>query len=386
MRAYKTEINPNSRQKRIINQAIGVCRFVYNLYISHNKEIYEKEHRFVSAMEFSKWLNNEFIPNNPEYGWIKSASSKAAKKSMMNAEKAFKNFFDGKSKFPRFKKKKNQDVKMYFVKNDANTIIPCERHRIKIPTLGWVSIKEYGYIPGNAVIKSGTVSCKGDRYYVSVIVDEDLQGNGEPFSEGVGIDLGVKEFAVISNGETKGNINKTRKARKLEKKLKREQRRLSRKYENKKKRGEKAAAKSANIGKQRLKVQKLHQRLKNIRHNHVNKFISELAKTKPEYVVIEELNIKGMMKNRHLSKAIAQQNFYYFRTRLGNKCKQLGIELRTVSKWYPSSKMCSCCGNIKHDLRLSDRVYKCGKCGFEIDRDLNAAINLRNSKEYAIAR
>lgn len=381
MRAYKTEINPTPEQKQIIHQTIGVCRFIYNFYLAHNKEVYVKEKKFVSGMNFSKWLNNEFIPNNPEYNWIKEVGSKAVKQSIMNGEKAFKKFFKGESKFPRFKKKRNNDVKAYFPKNNY-TDWTVERHRVKIPTLGFVQLKEKGYIPVNLEVTSGTVSYEAGRYYVSVLVKEELQQNHLPYSEGIGIDLGVKEFAVISNGLEKKNINKTKKIKNLEKKLKREQRRLSKKYENKKKG---VATKSAkNIDKQALKVQKLHQKLKNIRHNYVNEIVSELVKNKPEYITIEDLNIKGMMKNRHLSKAIAQQNFYYFKTKLQKKCKQLGIELRIVSRWYPSSKTCACCGNIKKDLKLSDRVYICEECGYKKDRDLNAAINLKNAKEYAI--
>jgi len=382
MRAYKTEINPTPEQKQIIHQTIGVCRFIYNFYLAHNKEVYVKEKKFVSGMNFSKWLNNEFIPNNPEYNWIKEVGSKAVKQSIMNGEKAFKKFFKGESKFPRFKKKRNNDVKVYFPKNNY-TDWTVERHRVKIPTLGFVQLKEKDYVPVNSEVTSGTVSYEAGRYYVSVLVKEELQQNHLPYSEGIGIDLGVKEFAVISNGLEKKNINKTKKIKNLEKKLKREQRRLSKKYENKKKG---VATKSAkNIDKQALKVQKLHQKLKNIRHNYVNEIVSELVKNKPEYITIEDLNIKGMMKNRHLSKAIAQQNFYYFKTKLQKKCKQLGIELRIVSRWYPSSKTCACCGNIKKDLKLSDRVYICEECGYKKDRDLNAAINLKNAKEYAIA-
>lgn len=382
MRAYKTEINPTPKQRSIIHQTLGVCRFIYNFYLGNNKEIYAKEKRFVSGMDFSKWLNNEFIPNNPEYDWIKCVSTKAVKQAIMNGEKAFKKFFKGESKFPRFKKKKNNDVKAYFPKNNA-TDWTIERHRVKIPTLGFVQIKEKGYIPINSIVTSGTVSFEAGKYYVSVLVKEELKQNYLPYSENIGIDLGLKEFAVISNDIQYKNINKTKKIKKLEKKLKREQRRLSKKYENKKKGVATNSAK--NIDKQILKVQKLHQRLKNIRQNFVNQTVSELVKIKPESITIEDLNIKGMMKNKHLSKAIAQQNFYYFRTKLKNKCKQNGIELRIVSRWYPSSKTCACCGNIKKDLKLSDRVYICEECGFEIDRDLNAAINLKNAKEYTIA-
>jgi len=272
MRAYKTEINPTDKQKHIIHQTIGNCRFIYNFYLAHNKEIYEKEKKFVSGIEFSKWLNNDFIPNNLEYKWIKDVSSKAIKQAIINGEKAFKRFFIGKSKFPRFKK------------------------------------------------------------------------------------------------------------------LKREQRKLSRKYESlKKKIKKKEDATRRNISKQIVKVQILHQKLTNIRHNYINQVINEVAKNKPKHITIEDLNVKGMMKNRHLAKAVAKQNFYNFRIKLENKCKISNIELRVVSRFYPSSKTCSCCGYIKKDLKLSDRVYICDDCGFEIDRDLNASINLANAKIYKIA-
>jgi len=385
VRAYKTEINPTQKQKQLIHQTIGVCRFVYNFYIVHNKEIYQKEKRFVSGYEFSKWLNNEFIPNNKIFSWIKDVSSKAVKQSIMNGEKAFKKFFKKESKFPKFKKKKSQDVKVYFPKNNRTDWI-VERHRIKIPTLGFVRLKEKGYVPVGVDVTSGTVSYKAGRYYVSVLVKDEKQINNCLTSiGGIGIDLGLKEFAVISNNIIKPNINKTEEIIRLEKKLKREQRCLSRKYENKKKRGEKSAIKSANIDKQILKIQKIYQRLSNIRIDYLNKIVNELAKNKPKYITIEDLNIKDMMKNKHLSKAIAQQNFYSFKVKLENKCKQHEIELRIVDRFYPSSKTCSCCGNIKKDLKLSDRVYICNKCELKIDRDLNASINLMNAKEYKIA-
>ena len=242
LRSYKTEINPTFEQQQIINRTIGVCRYVYNFFIAYNKSIYENEKRFVTGMEFSKWLNNEFIPNNSDYAWIKEVSSKSVKQSIMNADKSFKNFFKGRTRFPKFKKKTKSDVKMYFVKTDAKAIISCERHRIKIPTLGWVQIKEKGYIPTNPnthTIKSGTVSCKAGRYYVSVLIDVPDTEKPQLNDFGLGIDLGIKEFAVISNGIVKKNINKTAKLRKLEKQLKREQRCLSRKYEDLKKRNNK---------------------------------------------------------------------------------------------------------------------------------------------------
>mgnify|MGYP003591840285 CR=1 FL=1 len=385
LRAYKTEINPIQEQKIKINQTIGVCRYIYNFYLAHNKEIYELEKRFVSGMDFSKWVNNEYLPNNPEYRWIKSVSSKAVKQAIMNGEKAFKRFFKGESKFPRFKKKKRQDVKAYFPKNNK-TDWTIERHRLKIPTIGFVGLKEKGYIPTKGIVKSGTVSIQAGKYFVSVLVDTiENSHNNQPKTEEIGIDLGIKDLAKISNNKTYKNINKTSRVRKIEKKLKREQKRLSRKYENKKKRGEKTATYSANIAKQVKKVQAIHMKLTNIRKDYTNKVVNEIVKPKPSHITIEDLNVRGMMKNRHLAKAVSQQNFYYFRQKLNQKCKANNIELRIVDRFYPSSKTCSCCGNIKKDLNLSDRTYICLECGLVIDRDLNASINLANASIYKVA-
>ena len=388
LKSYKTEINPTLEQIQKINKTIGTCRFIYNFYLSHNKELYDNGEKFMTARSFSVWLNNEFIPNNSEFLWIKEVSSKSVSKSMENAYTAFTRFFKKQSNFPRFKKKNKSDVKMYFVKDNPKDCL-CERHRIKIPTLGWVKLKEKGYIPTTKdgyVIKSGTVSCKAGRYYVSVLIDTSDTEKPQLNDFGLGIDLGVKEFAVISNGTVKKNINKTAKLKKIEKQLKREQRCLSRKYEGLKKRNNKMKGEATrqNIQKQVLKVQKLHQRINNIRTDYINKCVNEIVKTKPSYITIEDLNVKRMMKNKHLSKAIASQKFYEFRTKLEAKCKELGIELRIVDKWYSSSKLCHKCGRIKKDLKLSDRNYIC-ECGYHADRDYNASLNLRDAISYKIA-
>ena len=385
-RAYKIEINPTDDQKSKIHQTIGVSRFIYNFYIAHNKEIYDREGKFVSGMDFSKWLNNEYIPNNKDMKWIKEVSSKATKQAIMNGDKAFRDFFKKAKGFPRFKKKKNQDVKAYFPKNNK-TDWTLERHKVKIPTLGWVRLKEFGYIPVNSIVKSGTVSQKADRYYVSILVEETYIKISNPNNEGLGIDLGIKEFAICSNGNKFKNINKTSTVKKIEKKLKREQRKLSRKYESLKIRNKnikEGRATRQNIQKQVVKVQRLHQRLANIRTDYINKTVFSIVKQKPSYITIEDLAVSNMMKNKHLSKAISSQKFFEFKTKLMSKCKQNNIELRIVDRFYPSSKTCSNCGKIKKDLKLSDRIYKCD-CGFTIDRDLNASINLKNAKEYKIA-
>lgn len=387
LKSFKTEINPTQEQMNKINKTIGTCRFVYNFYLAHNKELYDSEKIFLSGMDFQKWLNNIYLKENPEYSWIKQVSSKSVKQSIMNADKAFKRFFKKQSGFPRYKKKNRANVKMYFVKNNPNDCL-CERHRINIPTLGWVRLKEKGYIPASKQgyrIKSGTVSRKSGRYYVSVLIDVPDTEKPQLNTFGLGIDLGIKEFAVMSNGIVKKNINKTAKLRKLKKQLKREQRCLSRKYEDLKKRTKKKGESTRqNIQKQLLKVQRLHQRIDNIRTDYMNKIIAEIVKTKPSYVTIEDLNVKGMMKNRYLAKAVASQKFYEFRIKLETKCKETGIELRIVDRWYPSSKLCHKCGCLKKDLKLSDRKYIC-KCGYHADRDFNASLNLRDALTYKLA-
>ena len=383
LKSFKTEINPTEEQKVKIRKTIGTCRFIYNFYLAHNKELHESGKKFMSSSRFRVWLNNEYLPNHPEYSWIKEAYSKSVTQAVNDGQTAFTRFFNHKSAFPKFKKKGKSDVKMYFVRNNPKDCL-CERHRIKIPSLGWVRIKEKGYIPTTKdgyVIKSGHVSIKADRYYVSVLIEIPDKTTASNSSEGIGIDLGLKDFAIVSNGKTYKNINKSARLRKLEKKLAREQRGLSRKYENLKKGG---STQKKNIQKQRLKIQKLHQRIDNIRTDYINKIIAEIVKTKPSYITIEDLNVSGMMKNRHLSKAVASQKFYEFKTKLLAKCKEYGIELRIVDRWYPSSKTCHCCKNIKKDLKLSDRLFRCD-CGYIEDRDFNAALNLRDATTYEVA-
>ena len=383
LKSFKTEINPTEEQKARIRKTIGTCRYVYNFYLGHNKALHDDGEKFMTGKSFSLWLNNEYIPDNPDKTWIREVYSKAVKKSIEDGCAAFTRFFKHQSDFPKFKKKGKSDVKMYFVRNNPKDC-QCERHRLKIPTLGWIRIKEKGYIPTTKdgyMIRSGTVSVKAGRFYVSVLVEIPDVNIDNSSNEGIGIDLGLKDFAIISNGKTYRNINKSAGLKKLEKQLIREQRSLSRKYESLKK-GE--STQRANIQKQKLKVQKLHHKMDNIRTDYINKTIAEIVKTKPSYITIEDLNVKGMMKNRCLSKAVASQKFYEFRKRLKAKCDEKGIELRVADRFYPSSKTCHHCGSIRKNLKLSDRIYRC-ECGYVADRDFNAALNLKDAKTYRIA-
>ena len=382
-KALKIEIKLTEEQKIQVNKTIGTERFIYNEYIKYNQEQYELGNKFVSANDFSKYINNVYLPNNPDKKWIKDVSSKSVKQAMIYGEKAFKNFFKGLSAFPVFKKKAKNDLGAYFVKNNK-TDFEFYRHKIKIPTLKFVRVKEYGYIPKNAIIKSGTITKIADRYFLSLVMEvDDIVKTENKNIKGLGVDLGIKDTAICSNGMVFKNINKTKKVKKLKKKLKREQRKMSRSVEYSK--SKKIKLKECkNFNKKKLKVQKLFYRLNCIRDDYNNKIVDEITRAKLKYITIEDLKVSNMMKNKHLSKAIQEQNFYAIRTKLINKCKERNIELRLVDTFYPSSKTCSCCGEIKKDLKLNDRIYKCCNCGLEIDRDYNASINLEKAKIYKV--
>ncbi|MGM9580079.1 MAG: RNA-guided endonuclease InsQ/TnpB family protein [Anaerovibrio sp.] len=398
LKAFKTEIFPTEEQKIKIIRSIGVARFLYNRYIAYNRRLYKmyqrglldkKQKHFVTANEFDKYVNHNLKKELP---WIEQCGSKARKKALVNAERAFKRFFSGVSGFPNFKKKANQDIKLYFPKNNKGDWT-IWRHKLMIPTLKQVRLREYGYLPAGAKVTNGTVSYIADRFYVSVVVDideksrynKDFESCCARQTEGLGIDLGVKDLAIVSDGRVFKNINKSSKVKRLEKRLRREQRRLSRKYGFRKKKGGKTAAASANIEKQRLRVQKLHQRIARIREDYENKTVHEIVKQKPRFITMEDLNVKGMMKNRHLAKAVAVQRFNRMSAKLKRKAEIIGIELRKVGRFYPSSKICHACGHIHKDLKLKDRVYVCPECGYTADRDYNASLNLRDAKEYRVA-
>lgn len=398
LKAFKTEIAPTKKQQEKIIRSIGIARYLYNQFIAYNKKLYKMYQRglldshqkhFVGAKDFDKYVNHNLKIQLP---WIDECGSKARKKALVNAETAFRKFFDGKASFPRFKKKANQDVKLYFPKNNKGDW-RIYRNKLMIPTLKNVRLKECGYLPVGAVATNGTVSYKAGKFYVSVVVDidekskynKDLETAYHTVTDGIGIDLGIKDLAIVSNGNTFKNINKYSKVKRLEKRLRREQRCLSRKYEFRKQKGGITATASANIDKQKLKVQKIHQRIDKIREDYENKVIHEIVKQKPRFITVEDLNVKGMMKNKHLAKAVAAQRFSLILTKLKRKAEIIGIEFRTVDRFYPSSKTCHTCGHIHKGLKLKDRVYICPKCGYTEDRDFNAALNLRDAKEYRVA-
>ena len=384
LKTYKIEIKLTGEQKLKINKSMGICKYLYNEMIATNELLHQQyklgnsDKKFMSGMEFDKYVNNKL---SKQLGWIKDCGSKARKSSIMDCDLAFKKFFKKNGGFPKYKKK-NDSVGLYFPKNNL-TDFTIERYRVKFPSIGYIRFKEYGYIPINSNIKSGTITKQANKYFISLLVDSDVLLNKiiNNKSEPLGIDLGLKDFAIISDKKVFKNINKSKKVKKLEKSLKRQQRSLSRKLIKNKITEVKTAN---NIKKNILEIQKLNMRLRNIRVEYVRFVVNSLVKLSPQFIAIEDLNVKGMMKNRCLSKAISNQNFYYFRLFLAQQCNKNNIELRIVDRWFPSSKTCNCCGQINKDLKLKDRIYKCD-CGYTEDRDLNASFNIRDCSIYKIA-
>ena len=388
-RAYKVELNPTAEQIQQIERTMGVCRYVYNLFVATNRDNYIGNRAgYMNGYDFSKWLNHEYREANPDKLWVWEVSSKAVKKAIMNADTAYKNFMKGRSGFPKFKRRNGRPTGMYLPRNNPADL-KIERHRGKIPTLGWVRFKEYGYVPCKVQAISVTITRRARRYFASFVF-ETVKATPENYkkSEGIGIDLGVKSFAVVSDGREYPNINKASRMRILIRRLKREQRKFSRKIQAKLQRKEETASKKctrSNLDKQRLKVQRAYMRVTNKRHDYITKTVHAIVMSRPEYITIEDMNVSGMMKNRHLSRAISESEFWSFRALLERKCRDYGVELRMVSRFYPSSKTCSSCGYVKKELKLSDRIYICPECGLVIDRDMNAAVNLKNCKKFTTA-
>ena len=382
MRTYKVEVKLNIEQEHLYKLNTSACRVVYNLYVEHINLCLRSKQKPMNNYTFSKWFNNEYLPNHEDKKWIKDASSKAVRHAIDCCYQGYARFLKGIGRPPKFKNFRNDNTGYFFVRNSRSSVIKHERHKIKVPCLGWVTLKEKNYLSINSVITSGTITKRAGRYFISVLIEDEPQRDSLNCNEGIGIDLGIKTFMSTSKNAEFANINKSKKIRKLEKSLRRQQRALSRKFEAKKKDKERTTCK--NLEKNKLRVQKLHYRLECARKGYINKCIDEVIRWKPAYITLEDLNIKGMLRNRHLSKAIRGSLLYYTKEKLLEKATKHNIEVREVDRFYPSSKTCSKCGHVKEDLQLKDRVYKCSKCGLEIDRDLNAAINLKNAKDYKV--
>ena len=390
IKSIKVKLNPNNKQLTKLFQYTGCARFAYNWAINREEENHKQGNKFLSDMDLRKEFTQ--LKKLSEYKWLNEVSNNVTKQAIKDACNAYKNFFKGQSKFPKFKSRKHSTPSFY----QDNVVIQFTNTHVKVEAfsmskkqnkqkLNWIKLYEKRKIPTDCKYMNPRFTYDGLYWYVSVSieVDDDIDNteNIPQSNEGIGIDLGIKDLAVCSDKNTYKNINKTQRVKKLEKKKRRLQRSVSRRY-NKNKKGENYC-KTSNIIKREKELLKTSKRLTNIRHNYLHQTTSEIIKRKPSFICIEDLNVSGMMKNKHLSKAVQEQGFYEFRRQIEYKAKWNNIPLIIADRFFPSSKMCSCCGHIKKDLKLSDRIYKC-ECGNIINRDFQASLNLKKYGEDAL--
>ena len=365
--AKKIRLYPTEEQEQKLWQSVGTARFIYNWTLNRQEKSYKNGGKFIKDSDLRKEITRL---KKDKLSWLNEVSNNVAKQSVKDCCNAYKNFFKGLVDKPKFKSRKNSKPSFY---NDTSKLKAKEKS-VLIEKIGWVKTKEQ--LPMDVKYTNPRISYDNKYWYLSVGIEEEMpvvQLTGES----LGIDVGIKDLAVCSNGMTFKNINKSKEVIRLKKSLKRKQRQCSRKYEKNKK--GKEYVKTKNIAKLENQIKLIHRRLSNIRLNYIHQVTRMIVKTKPSRIVMEDLNIKGMMKNKHLSKAIAEQCLYDFKLKMKYKCEFCGIDFVEADRYYPSSKLCSCCGSIKKDLKLKDRIYKCS-CGLNINRDYNASINLSRYK------
>ena len=386
IKTLKVKLKPNNKQQTKMFQFCGAKRFAYNWSIARQQDNYKNGGKFIQDNILRKQFTQ--LKKQDEYKWLYSISNDVTKQAIKDACMSYKRFFKGQANFPKFKSKK-LDRPSFYVDNFkikfTDTHVKLENisnvRKKNRQKLNWIRLSENNKIPTNCKYINPHVIYDGMNWFICVGIE--YNDNEElPINEGIGIDLGIKDLAICSNKITYKNINKTNKVKKLEKRKHRLQRKISKKYLMNKKGV--SYRKTNNIIKSEKRLLKLNKRLTNISNNYLHKVTSNIVNRNPMFITIEDLTVKGMMKNKHLSKAIQQQKFYEFNRQLEYKCKWNNIELRIVDRYYPSSKLCHECGAIKKDLKLKDRTYICPECGCIIDRDYNASLNLRDCKTYKI--
>lgn len=375
---------PNNKQRTKLFACAGTARFVYNWTLGYQQMNYDIGNDFMSDCDLRRvltYLKN----NNANFKWLNQYSNNIAKQAVKDACRAYLNFFKGLTRHPKFKSKKRATPSFYVdtskIKFTETYVILeklTESRKKNRQNFNAVRLAEKNRIPTNVKYTNPRVTFDGANWWISVGVE--CSKNIEiPVNEGIGIDIGIKDLAICSDEYVYKNINRSRGVKRLKKKKRRLQRKISRKY-LKNRRGVRYC-KTKNILKSEKQLLKINHRLTNIRHNYLHHITSEIINRKPKFIVLEDLNVKGMMKNKHLAKAIQEQCFYEFYRQIQYKCNWNNIEFITADRYYPSSKMCCCCGNIKKDLKLKDRTYICAECGNVIDRDYQASVNLKRYKK-----
>ncbi len=385
IKTIRVMLFPNNKQKTRLFQYAGTARFAYNWALDREQENHKNGGGFLSDADLRKEFTQ--LKKNPEYVWLNDISNNVTKQAIKDACDAYRRFFKGIAKFPRFKSKKHSpqsfyqdNVKIQFTETHVKVEgFACSKKKNK-QKRNWIRLAEHNRIPVNSKYTNPRIKYDGVHWWITVGI-ECKESNTIPYNEGIGIDLGIKDLAVCSDKKKYENINRTQKIKKLEKRKRRLQRCVSRRYEKNRKGG--CYCKTKNIIKREKELLKLNHRLTNIRQDYLHQTTSEIIKRKPSFICIEDLNVRGMMKNRHLSKAVQQQGFYKFRKQIEYKSAWRNIPVIIADRFFPSSKLCSCCGTIRKDLKLSERVYKC-ECGNVIDRDYQAALNLKRYGETAL--
>lgn len=385
LKSIKVRLAPNNKQLTKLFHYAGCARFAYNWAISRERANHKLGNKFLSDNELRKEFTQ--LKKLQDYEWLNDISNNVAKQAIKDACNAYENFFKGHCRYPKFKSKKRsmpsfyQDtVKIKFTDTHVKVEgFSMNRRRTK-QRLNWIKLCEKGRIPPDVKYLNPRFTYDGLYWYVSVGVESETDTSA-PENNDIGIDLGIKDLAVCSDGAVYKNINKTQRVKKLEKRKRKLQRSISRRYEMNKK-GERYC-KTCNIAKRQRELLKVSRRLTNIRHNYIHQITSNIIKRKPSFICIEDLNVSGMMKNKHLSKSVQQQGFYEFRRQIEYKANWNNIPVIIVDRFFPSSKLCSCCGRIKSDLKLSDRIYRC-ECGNIIDRDVQASVNLKTYGEHVL--
>lgn len=378
----KIRLLPTKEQETLFWKSAGVARWSFNYFLAENQRVYQEEHRYLSGGEVRKYINN--VLKKTTHTWLKEVGSNVMKRGVQDAELALKDYISKKRGKPHFKTK-HKSTPSFYVNYERLVKKPNGFHGEKI---GFVQTSEsLPKLKKGQHYSNPRITYDGKYWYLSVGYEIE-ENNVNLTDKSIGIDLGIKNLATCSDNSIYKNINKSKEIKRLKKKLKREQRKLSRKLENnikgytsnRKPIFDRALYKCSNYQKQKTKVSLIYRRICGIRKNYIHQTTTEIVKKNPKRIVMETLDVQGMMKNKHLSEKIAESNFYEFKRQIKYKSGLRGIKIIEVPTFYPSSKTCSCCGHIKKNLKLSDRVYICPECGLRIDRDLNAAINLANYK------
>lgn len=368
IRTIKIRLLPTKEQEYLMFKSIGCSRFAYNWALDKCKDLYAQYGKY----SINK-VKREFtqLKKQDDFKWLNDVSSHTTQESIRNLDKAFKKFFKKQSKYPKFKTKRNKRQSFY-VRYET---LYFKNNFCNIEKIGKVKFKTNYKIP-NCKYSNPYCVYNGRCWVLSFGIEVEEKQTALNNNLSLGIDLGVKNLAICSNGMIFKNINKTKKVKNLKNKLKHLKRNISRKYKQNKQCNK--IVKTNNIIKTENQIRKVYKKLSNIRLDYIHKTTNEIIKQKPYKIIMEDLNVSGMLKNRHLSEKIAEQNFFEFIRQMKYKCEFNGIEFVQADRFYPSSKTCSCCGNIKKNLKLNDRIYKCKICGLEMDRDLNASVNLSN--------